>query len=132
MLAIEYQEIEIDYCEGCCGIWLDEGELDLLFGDHAITHGFLTAGNPAEVKGEAARPCPICDATMKKAVTGGPDPVVYDYCPEEHGLWFDEGELLSILKHGNESGPESPVVHWLRQVFPDATSTPQHQASPQP
>ncbi len=131
MLAIEYEEIEIDYCDTCHGIWLDEGELDLLFGDHAMTHGFLTAGDPANVKGEAARPCPLCDALMNKAVTGGPDPVVYDYCPEEHGLWFDSGELLSILKHGSESGPESPVVHWLRQVFPQSPPTTQTPTPPQ-
>ena len=120
MLIIEYEEIEVDYCDSCCGVWLDEGELELLFGDQSIKQGFLTAGNPAEAKGETLRPCPICDEPMNKAVTGGPEPVVYDYCPNEHGLWFDKGELLTILKHGNDSGVESPVIHWLRQIFPES------------
>ena len=125
MLAIEYEEIEVDYCDTCCGIWLDEGELDLLFGDRTMTHGFLTSGDPAAAKDEEPRPCPICDDAMDKAVTGGPEPVVYDYCANGHGLWLDRGELLSVLKHGSKTGQASLVIHWLRQVFPEASESPQ-------
>ena len=131
MLVIEYEEIEVDYCDSCCGIWLDGGELELLFGDHEIAQGFLTGGNPAAAKGEAPRPCPICDVNMDKAVTAGPEPVVYDSCGDGHGLWFDRGELLSILKHGNASATESPVIHWLRQIFPESTESKQNEASQQ-
>jgi len=124
MLVIEYEGIELDLCDACHGVWLDEGELELLLGDHEMTHGFLTAGNPAAAKKEESRPCPICDAVMGKAVTGGKTPVVYDYCPHEHGLWFDRGELLSILEQGSSDGAAAAVVQWLRHVFPDS-STPQ-------
>lgn len=121
MLAVEYEDIEIDYCADCRGIWLDEGELDLLFGDHAMTHGFLTAGDPSLARGEAARPCPICDASMRKAVSAGPRPVVHDYCPEDHGLWFDGGELETVIKHGAEDSRNAPVLRWLRDVFHDVS-----------
>ncbi len=30
MLDIEYNNIELDYCEKCRGVWLDRGELDKL------------------------------------------------------------------------------------------------------
>ena len=32
MLILEYNDVEIDYCNECSGIWLDEGELELLIG----------------------------------------------------------------------------------------------------
>lgn len=121
MLAIEYEDIEIDFCAECQGIWLDEGELDLLFGDHEMTHGFLTAGDSAAARGEAPRPCPICDKPMNKAVTGGPRPVVHDYCPREHGAWFDGGELHTVIQYGSKDGRDAPVLHWLREVFHDAS-----------
>ena len=33
MLVLELQQIEIDYCQECEGIWLDAGELELLLDD---------------------------------------------------------------------------------------------------
>ena len=129
MLAIEYEEIEVDYCDSCRGVWLDEGELELLFGNETVTQEFLTGGNPAAAGNEKQRPCPICDALMGKAVTVGADPVVYDCCNSGHGLWFDKGELMSILKLGSASGVESPVVHWLRQIFPESPSSSRDKAS---
>jgi len=130
MMVIEYEKIELDYCDSCRGVWLDEGELDLLFGNHQITHGFLTSGNPAKAQGETSRLCPICDTVMKKAVTGGSESVVYDHCPEEHGLWFDHGELLSVLQQGILAGEEAVVVQWLREIFPKSPISKQEQESP--
>ncbi len=125
LLTLEYEEIEVDYCAECQGVWLDEGELDLLFGDHGMTQGFMTAGDPSAAKDEAVRLCPICDAPMRKAVTGGAEPVVHDYCPKEHGVWFDGGELLTVLTRGAVHGGNAPVVRWLREMFPGTTKTEQ-------
>ena len=33
MIVLELDEVEIDYCTSCGGIWLDAGELDLLIED---------------------------------------------------------------------------------------------------
>ncbi|MEJ2494849.1 MAG: zf-TFIIB domain-containing protein [Ignavibacteriaceae bacterium] len=33
MIVLELNEIEIDYCPDCKGIWLDGGELELLIED---------------------------------------------------------------------------------------------------
>ncbi len=33
MIVLELGEVEIDYCPGCDGIWLDAGELEMLLGD---------------------------------------------------------------------------------------------------
>ncbi len=118
MPILEFNDVEVDYCVSCNGIWLDEGELDLLFGDHKITQGFLTAGDSARAVKEAPRRCPICKKKMHKAQTGGAHPVLYDECPARHGLWFDEGELATVLEHGSTAAGSDQVVGWLREMFP--------------
>jgi Zn-finger nucleic acid-binding protein len=118
MIVLEYEDIELDYCASCHGVWLDGGELELLFGDREITEGFLRAGEPAPRKGETLRRCPICRRKMDKFATGGHEPVTYDHCPHNDGLWFDEGELFSILKHGSDAPGSDKVGAWLRECFP--------------
>ena len=43
MVILELNEVEIDFCTGCNGIWLDSGELDLLLED-AEERGTLKPG----------------------------------------------------------------------------------------
>ena len=119
MLILEFELIEVDFCEACRGIWLDAGELELLFGDRKISEGFLSAGNPAEAKAEKPRACPICLKKMGKAVTGGEKPVTYDHCARGHGMWFDRGELTTILKYGSDVEGGGEVARLLREMFPE-------------
>lgn len=118
LFAVEYEEVELDYCGECHGIWLDAGELDLLLGDHALTEGFLCADNPTAVEGDHVHLCPQCDSQMEKSVTGGATPIVHDWCPKGHGTWFDGGELTATIEQGVESGSDAPVLRWLRGLFP--------------
>lgn len=117
LLTLEYAQIELDYCASCLGIWLDAGELEVLLGGRELLCGFMTAGNPAQGEGEVVRLCPICETRMQKAVTGGGRPVVYDRCSRGHGLWFDQGELLSVMEQGLPHAGSASVVRWLREIF---------------
>lgn len=119
MMVCEYDQVEIDLCDQCGGIWLDAGELELLFGDRQVAEGYLASGDAAAGRGEAKRRCPICRAKMRKAVTAGDTPVVYDVCPHGDGLWFDRGELATVLAEGSADPHESQVVAWLRELFPE-------------
>ncbi len=121
LAALEYETLEVDFCFDCGGVWLDTGELELLFGDHAITRGFLTAGGRIP-SSEKPRRCPACRAKMEKQTTGGPDPVTYDHC--EHGLWFDRGELASVLQHGSPSPGGEEVARFLREIFSGSVREP--------
>lgn len=102
MIVLELDEVEVDYCTSCQGIWLDAGELDLLLGgaEAAVTlmESFSTAETP-----EAARKCPICRKKMEKVSAGqsGGKRELLDRCKKEHGLWFDRGELQAILAIGH-------------------------------
>jgi len=116
MAVLEYDGVEVDYCFACEGIWLDAGELELLFGDPEACHALLEAGGDAKPPKEETRRCPICDAKMRKAVSSSATPVTYDRCPAGDGLWFDAGELAAVLKE-SETFAQSEIAAFLGQVF---------------
>ncbi len=120
MAVLEYDHVEVAYCMVCHGIWLDAGEIELLFGDAAACHALLAGGDIERARGERRRRCPICRKKMGKDVSSGDTPVTYDRCPAGHGLWFDEGELGEILK-GGAAFAESEIGAFLGGVF---TETP--------
>lgn len=123
MIVLEYESVEVDYCLSCQGVWLDAGEIELLFGDAAACEQFLNSGDPSVAGAEKPRRCPICRKKMDKAVTGGDKPVVYDRCAQGDGLWFDEGELAAILVHGSAMGGGEKVAAFLQGMFEDPGST---------
>jgi Zn-finger nucleic acid-binding protein len=124
MIVLEYENVEVDYCTGCQGVWLDAGELELLFGDTQACADFLTIGSPADAKGEKTRRCPICRAKMTKEATESDPPVIFDHCPRGDGLWFDKGELLDVLKHGKALDEKGEVPAFLQGVFLENRSEP--------
>jgi Zn-finger nucleic acid-binding protein len=110
MLLLHFKEVEVDYCERCRGIWLDEDELEtLLRGD---THDpFLHLLEQTGAPSTAARClCPRCDAKLNEFQVNH---LVLDRCPRGHGLWFDAGELRQLLA---QSGA-SKTVAFLNDLF---------------
>ena len=97
MIGLEYEKVEVDYCPACAGVWLDEGELEVLLGLEAPEVAALLSGGEDIAADEARRPCPACDRPMVKAAFGARDRVVYDRCPRHHGLFLDRGELAAVI-----------------------------------
>jgi Zn-finger nucleic acid-binding protein len=118
MLVLEYEQVEVDYCEHCRGVWLDRGEIELLFGDAEACDEFLSLGSPAAVpKGEKRRRCPECGRKMAKESTEGRPPITFDHCPRCGGMWFDQGELDRVLSQPEALASGAKVGHFLRGVF---------------
>ena len=118
LVVLEYEDVEVDYCVACRGVWLDAGELELLFGDAGTCAAFLTIGSEtARPTSEKARMCPICDRRMRKETTEGAPPVLFDHCSAKHGIWLDHGELASILVNADALGADSLISTHLRRVF---------------
>jgi Zn-finger nucleic acid-binding protein len=117
MLILEHEQVEVDFCNSCGGIWLDAGELQLLFGDRQLSGDYLNGGDPSHAKGEKQHRCPICGMRMAKEVTRGEVPVVYDACPKGHGLWYDKGELERVLREGSDQPGSEQVRAWLGGLF---------------
>ena len=99
MLILELDGVEIDCCDECRGIWLDEGELELLIetGSDSDQPIIKALTSPDAIKEKDRRRCPVCNKKML-LVDIPLDPVVeIDRCPGNHGLWFDKGELEQII-----------------------------------
>ena len=102
MIVLELDEVEVDYCCDCEGIWLDAGELELLLGGASQSESLLASFQPANTS-EKKRKCPICLKKMDKVLVGeaGGKQELIDRCGRNHGLWFDGGELQEVLKMGH-------------------------------
>lgn len=117
MIVLELEQVEVDHCAGCGGIWLDGGELELLLENaveaHLLLQSFTSARTP-----EKKRKCPICHRKMDKINAGhaAKDAVLLDRCPHNHGLWLDRGELQRVLEMG-QFDSEGKVQQLLGQVF---------------
>ncbi|MHC5120853.1 MAG: TFIIB-type zinc ribbon-containing protein [Planctomycetota bacterium] len=112
MIVLELDEVEVDYCTDCEGIWLDAGELELLLGGAAASDALLGSFQSAKTAlgsfqsaktAEKKRKCPICLKKMDKVLVGDAanKKELIDCCPKNHGMWFDGGELQQVLKMGH-------------------------------
>lgn len=98
MITLELEDVEIDHCTDCGGIWLDTGELELLMGGPAGARELLSSFKVDISCPEKPRKCPICDKKMNKiAVSVSTPAILIDKCPREDGLWLDKGELQNIF-----------------------------------
>jgi Zn-finger nucleic acid-binding protein len=102
MIVLELDEVEVDYCTECEGIWLDAGELELLLGGAAQSDGLMASFQSAKTP-EQKRKCPICLKKMDKVLVGDAEgkQELIDRCGKNHGLWFDGWELQQVLKMGH-------------------------------
>ena len=117
MVILELQNVEIDHCLECCGIWLDSGELELILQNTGnkdeLIDSLVKAGRVREKK----RNCPICGRKMEKVnFEDGKDSVLIDRCRFRHGIWFDRNELYSVVNGGGGPGKKQ-VLQFLRDMF---------------
>ena len=99
MVTLELNEVEIDYCMECEGIWLDAGELELLLGEPEKAKKLLNSFEINQENPEKPRKCPICYKKMQKIIVVSASPkLLIDKCSNNDGLWFDKGELQNIFE----------------------------------
>lgn len=116
LIILELNEIEIDYCSGCHGIWLDSGELELLLDDSEQKDLLLKSFKKYSESSESKLKCPICSKKMEKILVDESEKIIIDECPKLHGLWFDKGELLEIVEKGSID-KENQITALLRDMF---------------
>lgn len=87
-------------CASCHGVWMSRSTLIGMAFD-------IDPSAPFEMRqaniDEPKRACPDCRLPMNKAWVSR---VPLDYCEvEEHGIWFDGGELRQVLERVGETEP---------------------------
>ena len=117
MITLELEDVEIDYCTECGGIWLDAGELELLLGEPQKAKQLLNSFAIESQSAERIRNCPICDKKMQKIKVGSSPPVLLiDKCGRGDGLWFDRGELHDICDRA-ELDKDNKIQTLLKEMF---------------
>lgn len=115
MIVLELNKVEIDYCTNCSGIWLDKGELEILYSPDESKDELenLFAENKS-IK-EKSHKCPICKKRMKKIQLNNSE-LVIDKCPDNHGFWFDKGELEEALRLKSTMSSKK-ILELLKEMF---------------
>lgn len=111
MIVLEWDQVELDHCTQCRGIWLDGGELELLLGGENKKNELLASFESCLSKNPKRR-CPICSNRMDKISCA--NEIEIDRCSKRHGLWFDLGELDQVLQF---FGSEKKISDWLNVLF---------------
>lgn len=124
MIVVEHEQIELDNCTDCAGVWFDAGELELLLETMQVEEHTLSLDSiltsPEAKSSEKKRKCPICGKKMKKATVGHKPEVLIDVCPRGDGLWFDKGEvgqLITQLPDTSSEDSQGRVMTFLGEVF---------------
>ncbi len=116
LVILELNQIEIDYCTSCHGIWLDNGELELLMQDSEEKTQLMDSFSVNKNSGEKILKCPICRKKMEKLNCGKGNKVLLDKCIKEHGIWFNEGELEQVVEMGGLD-KQDKIINLLKEMF---------------
>jgi uncharacterized protein len=124
-LIVEFKGIELDYCPACSGVWFDAGELELLLEASGLESeaGYLAGiirSREADTAEKKLR-CPVCRHKMNKVYIDEGKKIVTDVCGGGHGIWFDGGEVHSLVKTLADKAPEKAesrqVLGYISEMF---------------
>jgi len=94
METVHYQNIEVDRCTKCFGIWFDMLELEdlkVMKGSETIDIGSAAVGKKYNKIQDIK--CPVCNAEMIKMVDKKQPHIWYESCSVCYGVFFDAGEF---------------------------------------
>ena len=116
LIAVEKNNIEVEYCINCKGFFLDADEWYLI--KHELKLPFLIDDlmnvNPAKDNcNEKPKTCPKCNQVMEKINLDG---LIADRCINRHGAWFEAGELAAYFNKRAE-GSKNETVSFLGETF---------------
>lgn len=131
LLEFTYQQVRLDQCLHCEGIWLDAGELDkvvrgrkgLLLSleyERKRAHALEREHQPPPEEAAHLRAlhldrCPRCGGTLEEAAF---HQIRLDRCPDCAGVWLDAGELEAV------AGSEHGLFHALQRHLLGAAAAP--------
>lgn len=119
MIVLEMDQVEVDHCGRCGGVWLDAEEMDLLLEGSEGREEIRRKATVETASDEEKRRCPICSHKMEKArITreGRETRILIDRCEKRHGTWLDGGELGTLVTLS--SFPEAHRIHdFLKSMF---------------
>lgn len=106
-----YEDVPVDICFKCGGVWLDRDELYQIVKSREEK---FTQEQKAEIEPEKIihpqadelvdeTDCPICGTRMKRLAYVYSSGIIIDRCPHGHGVWLDKGELEKVQVYVEKS-----------------------------
>jgi Zn-finger nucleic acid-binding protein len=101
MEITSYDQIKVDRCVNCKGLWFQPEELlalrnDIWMADYVLDQGDVKVGK--KYNQIVAIHCPECEADMKQEFDSEQPHIIYESCPNGHGTYLDAGEFTDIVK----------------------------------
>ena len=121
-------DVQVDACDTCGGMWLDQGELERvesnIVNDYSealkrVPRGTINAMEMARQEAAPDRTCPKCGGTMEKREHGYCSQIIVDVCPACRGVWLDRGELAALevfFERSRENTAEIRKGFWASLV----------------
>jgi Zn-finger nucleic acid-binding protein len=97
MDPVVYDDVEVDRCSSCQGLWFDAGEVGKLRNRkaaRAIDVGNVRTGRTHNSTDRY--PCPRCGGPMVRMVDAAQSHIWYEKCRACHGSYFDAGEFSDL------------------------------------
>ena len=94
MEKVQVQEVEVDRCTGCKGIWFDASEqedLRKIVGSEKVDSGDRARGKVMDSIRKVN--CPVCHSPMIEMVDHKHPNVHFESCHVCYGIFFDAGEF---------------------------------------
>ena len=95
--TITYENVEVDRCAGCGGIWFDALEKEDL--QQIKEAGSIDSGDKRVGKKHNDMRninCPKCEVKMLRVADKTQFHIEYEYCPTCFGTFFDAGEFKDL------------------------------------
>ncbi|MBC7880063.1 MAG: zf-TFIIB domain-containing protein [Anaerolineae bacterium] len=110
--TVKIEDLEVDQCEECLGIWCDIGEMKALveqtnLGDLKIT------GKPGGLRTIVPLSCPRDGKTLVMIKDLKAADIEIDICPTCAGRWLDGGELDRLRQKGLLANVKNFFVTYL-------------------
>lgn len=100
MELVEVQDVAVDRCKSCKGIWFDVGERELLYESEAATA--IDTGDPQkgmETDAIDRYRCPRCGGGMMRTIDPRHTNISYEECTSCRGAFFDAGEFAEYARN---------------------------------
>jgi len=122
LLVLQFQRVDVDFCNHCHGLWLDAGELEELLtrtGAHANDPFLGFQRQTGRLPAGRQHLCPRCDEPLWEIQVQHPGapPLTLDKCPRGHGLWFDANELERLLAMFPPRCEAAKTINYLHELF---------------
>lgn len=107
LAARVYAELDVDECDKCGGLFIEEAMLNRLIDTRENARNALHLALPKRDRRREPEvrylQCPACEKHMNRQVFGKVSGVIVDTC-KLHGIWFDPGELGDVIEFVEKGG----------------------------